>query len=153
MRNLIAAFVLLAASNSLAVSWKIYGPCSETPVHEGNVPLKNFEVSVGAFSLQVFEDNEIPYIGSDLGFNSIIGTPTDRSSIEIVSKDELRAYGWCYSVNGKIPEQMPNEVFFTENNAELVWFYAYSTVKNNQWQEDYCTPAYHIKASQFCGHK
>lgn len=153
MKNFIAAFILLAAVPSFAVSWKVYGPCSEKPVHEGKVPMKKFDTSVGALSVQVFEENKIPYIGSEEGFNSIIGTPTDHNSMEIVSKDEMRAYGWCYSVNGQFPEQMPNEVFFTENNAELVWFYAYSTVKNNQWQEDYCTPAYNIKAPQFCGKK
>lgn len=148
MKYLLPFLFLVSASYTHAASWKVFGACSEEPVHQGQKDAKS--LSVGDYSVQVFEENKIPYVGSELGFNSIIGTPTDRRSIEIVSSDELRAYGWCYSVDGKIPDQMPNEVQLS-NNAELVWFYAYSTVINNQWQEDYCTPAYKIKAKQFCG--
>lgn len=153
MKTLLATLTILFSCQCYAVSWKVYGPCSKRPVHAGTTILKDAKISVGAFSLQVFDSHGIPYIGSELGFNSIIGTPTDRGSIEIVSKDEIRAYGWCYSVDGKFPERMPHEVFFDHPEAELVWFYAYSTIKNNQWQGDYCSPAYNIKAPQFCGKK
>lgn len=149
-------FVFLITLISLqahAVSWEVIGPCSETPVYSGAMNLNSPPASVGDFSVQVFDANKIPYIGSEMGFNSIVNTPTDRNSIEIVSKTELRAYGWCYSVNGEFPEQMPHEAFFPNNEAKLIWFYAYSTIKNNQWQDDYCTPAYNIKAEQFCDKK
>lgn len=152
MKYLLPLLVFLSGAAAFAINVKIYGPCSESPVFqaEENVDART---SLGAFSVQVFEKYDIPYIGSELGFNSIINTPTDRKSIEIVSKTELRAYGWCYSVDGKVPEQMPHEIFFTPESTGLVWFYSYSTYKNDQWQDDYCTPAYHVKAPQFCGNK
>lgn len=149
MKHLLILPLVFFSISASAITVKIYGPCSEDPVFT-SVEEIDPQVSAGAFSVQVFEKYQIPYIGSELGFNSIINTPTDRNSIEIVSKNELRAYGWCYSVDGKLPEQMPHEIFFTPKNTELVWFYSYSTYKNDQWQDDYCTPAYHIKAPQFC---
>ena len=149
MKTLILFLLLSFSLNSQAVYWKVYGPCDEKPVHQGQV-IADLEKSVGAISIQVFDANKIPYIGSDEGLNSVINTPTDLNSIEVVSDRELRAYGWCYSINGQNPSQMPHELKFSAQSDELIWFYAYSTNKDNKWMDDYCTPAYLIKAKQFC---
>lgn len=150
MKNTIFFLVLMATLKAPAVSWKVFGPCSNQPVAQGEFPA-DLSKSVGQISLEVFEKNKIPYIGVAEGFNSIMGTPVGLDSIEIVSDAEMRAYGWCFSVNGKVPVGMPHEVKFDLQKDQLIWFYAYSTNIKNEWQSDYCSPAYQIKAKQFCG--
>lgn len=135
---------------SNALTWKVVGPCSQTPVFEGAVEA-DLNKSVGQISQEIFDAHKVSYVGSAEGFNSINKSPIGLDSIEVVSNNELRAYGWCYSVNGEIPSVMPNQVKPTSQNDVVVWFYGYMTNKNNQWSSDYCAPAYQVKAAQFCG--
>lgn len=146
------ALILISALsfNAYAVSWKVYGPCDEKPVAQGEA-VADLTESVGDISVEIFDQNKVPYIGAAEGFNSIINTPTGMDSIEVVSDTELRAYGWCYSINGKTPDEMPHKIKFNAQTDKLIWFYAYTTNIKNEWQDDYCSPAYWIKAKQFCG--
>ena len=152
MKTLVLTLTLLCSLNVHAVSWKVYGACDDKPLYQGEVRA-NLQESVGDLSVKLFEANGIPYVGAAEGFNSIAGTMTGLDAIEVVSDTELRAYGWCYTVNGQIPDQMPHEVKFAQQDARLDWFYAYSTNKNGEWMNDYCTPAYKIRAAQFCAAK
>lgn len=147
-------FTVLAVSvHAHAVSWKIFGACDNKPVQQG-VFQADLNKSVGAVSLTIFAENNIPYVGSEEGLNSILNTPVGLDSIEVVSDSEMRVYGWCYSVNGKQPTEMPHQLQFQSQDDQLVWFYAYSTNKDNQWTDycspAYCSPAYWIRAEQFC---
>lgn len=151
IKYLIVVLALLACSGAQAVSWKIFGACDNKPVHEGSFAA-DITKSVGQISLEIFDLHKIPYIGSAEGLNSIINSPTGLDSIEVVSDTEMRAYGWCYTVNGRQPLEMPHQLQFQSQDDKLVWFYAYSTNKNNEWT-DYCVPAYHIQAEQFCSKK
>ncbi|MFV3407600.1 DUF4430 domain-containing protein [Bdellovibrio bacteriovorus] len=148
LKPLLPLLVVLTASQSQAVSWRIFGACKNTPVHEGTYQA-DLTKSVGALSLEIFDANKIPYVGSAEGINSIINSPIGLDSIEVVSDTELRAYGWCYTINGKQPTEMPDKIHFKSQDDKLTWFYAYSTNKNNEWT-DYCSPAYWIAADQFC---
>lgn len=150
MKKIALVFFALSSIKSHAITWKVFGPCdSNNPVVQG-VANADLTQSVGANSVAIFDQNKVPYIGVAEGFNSIINTPIGLDTIEVVSDNELRAYGWCYSVNGRLPEGMPGQVHFTSQSDVLVWFYAYSTNKNGEWMDDYCSPAYWIKAKQFC---
>jgi hypothetical protein len=98
--------------------------------------------------VEIFEKHGIPYIGSELGFNSILNTPVDREAIEFPAPDEIRAYGWCYEVDGRQPEGMPNEVSL-KGNENLRWFYAFALHKGGEWVS-YCTPAHTVKPAKLC---
>lgn len=150
MKKIVFVLISLLALKSHAVSWKVYGPCDDKPVAQGEAAV-DITKSVGAISVEIFDHNKVPYIGAAEGFNSIINTPVGLDSVEVVSDTELRAYGWCYTVNGKTPSEMPHKINFKSQTDKMVWFYAYSTNKNNEWMDDYCSPAYWIKAKQFCG--
>ncbi|WP_374076815.1 DUF4430 domain-containing protein [Bdellovibrio bacteriovorus] len=150
MKKIVFVLTSILALKSHAVSWQIYGPCDEKPIAQGEVTA-DMTKSVGTISVEIFDQNKIPYIGAAEGFNSIVNTPVGLDSVEVVSDTELRAYGWCYSVNGKTPAEMPHKINFKSQTDTLIWFYAYSTNKNNEWMDDYCSPAYWIKAKQFCG--
>ncbi len=147
----IAVFLILIFFNhfAFAIDYKIIGPCSDIPAYSGTIEVSDLFQTVGKTTLQIFEQRQIPFIGNDYGFNSIMNTPTDKKSIEILSATKMRAYGWCYSVNGVIPEILPGNAVFISNQDQLSWFYAYSTYDTGKWL-DYCVPSYTIKADQFC---
>lgn len=150
MKQSLFIFLFFVALHAHGVTWKVFGPCDDKPVAEGAVAV-DLSQSVGEISIEIFQANKIPYVGVPEGFNSILNTPIGIDAIEVVSDTELRAYGWCYTVNGKIPEEMPHQKHLVSQSDKLIWFYGYSTNKNNEWQDDYCSPAYWIKARQFCG--
>lgn len=146
---ILAGLCALLSSSTYAITYEVIGPCSETPRFEGSFDVTNLKTSVGKTSLTIFENQSIPYQGTDSGFNSILNTPVGLDSIEVISDTSMRAYGWCYSVNGAVPDALASEINFSSNSDKLVWFYAYSTYESGKWP-DYCVPSYKIKASQFC---
>jgi hypothetical protein len=152
MRQLALFASLLISFSGHAITYEVIGPCSETPASSGVYNMQDFSVNVGKVSVNIFDINNIAYNGSEAGFSSILGTPTGTDSIEVISDSKMRAYGWCFSVNGISPDLMGSEYFFTANEDKLVWFYAYSTYDSGKWI-DYCVPSYKIKAAQFCANK
>ena len=149
MNKLLLLLLIISPLSASAIQWKIFGACSNEPVRQGQFDA-DLNMSVGAVSEALFKTQQISYIGAAEGFNSIMGTPIGLEALEIVSDTEMRAYGWCYTVNGKQPIQMPHEIQFLKQDDKLIWFYGYSTNIKNEWI-DYCQPAYWIKAKQFCG--
>ena len=132
-----------------AISYEVIGPCFKTPLYNGILDINILNNSAGSASIVIFDLKKIPYVGSEAGFNSITNTPTGKDSIEILSATKMRAYGWCYSVNGLSPDVLANNYTFETTNDKLVWYFAYSTYDNGRWV-DYCMPSYNIAASQFC---
>ena len=149
MKSIAVALVFLITLQAQAITWKVYGACSETPVYEGTYNA-DLSKSLGHISQAIFDSNKIPYVGAPEGYNSILNTPVDLDSIEVVSDKEMRVYGWCFAVNKKMPQAMPHKVNFTSQNDELMWYYAYSTNLEGKWLDDYCSPAYWVQAKQFC---
>jgi hypothetical protein len=151
MKHLLLALTLFVSTQAHAIKWEIYGACSNKPVHQGDYQA-DLTHSVGAISIEIFDANKFPYVGAEEGINSLLNSPIGLEAIEVVSDTKMRAYGWCYTVNGQQPTEMPQFLNFDNQNDKLVWFYAYSNFENNKWG-DYCIPAYHIKAAQFCAPK
>ncbi len=146
--SLLSILTLTISATSLAVTFSVVGPCSPDSEYKGSFKTDLSE-NVGKISMDIFDFNQIPYIGTQDGMNSILNTPTGLDSAEIISDTKMRAYGWCYSVNGEIPNVLPSEYFFKSQSDHLVWFYAFSTYDKGAWL-DYCVPSYTIKAPQFC---
>jgi hypothetical protein len=131
---------------SFALTYEIVGPCSEKPVYEGGVPASG--MSAGKATLQILEKNRAPYRGTEAGIHSILNTPEGDEAIEVISDREMRAYGWCYEVDGTQPNVMPDQ-FRLKGSEHLKWFYAFSHYKNGQWLT-YCEPAYTVKPKGLC---
>lgn len=154
MKNSNRAFAYLIGTllinfSTFAIDYKVFGPCSEVAIFAGSHEVVDLNQSIGLISIEIFEKRHIPYIGNENGFNSIINTPTDKDSIEILTPTKLRAYGWCFNINGIIPDTMPGSTHFSNNDNRLNWFYAYSTLDNGKWT-DYCVPAFKVKSEKFC---
>lgn len=146
---IVVIFTATISISSYAISYSVIGPCSSTPVYFGNFDVQNFKESAGKISVDIFDQNKIPYTGSEAGFNSILNTPTGLDAMEVLSDTKMRAHGWCYTVNGIGPDVLASDYFLSSNDDKIVWFFGYSTYDRGQWT-DYCVPSYKVKAKQFC---
>ena len=144
--------ICLFAGGLYAANIKVVGPCFKKPVFEKDFKIKNFKDSATKISIEIFKDNGIAYQGDEDGFTSILNTPSGAEAIEMVSRGKMRFYGWCFSVNGVLPQTMPSAFYFSNASDKITWFYGYSTFDNGKWT-DSCQPSYKIKAPQFCSAK
>ncbi|MDG0814787.1 DUF4430 domain-containing protein [Bdellovibrio svalbardensis] len=148
MKNVILFLFVLLPLSANAIKWKVLGPCSDKPLFQGTYEA-DLKKSVGEISIEIFDKNKIPYVGVAAGFNSINNSAIGLDALEVVSDEVMRAYGWCYAVNGRMPKVMPDQVTPKNQEDTIAWFYGYSTNIQNEWT-DYCVPGYQIKAAQFC---
>lgn len=85
--------------------------------------------SVGLLTMDYLTQKNIVFDGSELGFMSIAGL---EQRLDILSKSEMKAYGWCYSVDGQIPETLAHETMLTSDSS-LRWFYAFAHYQSGVW--------------------
>lgn len=145
---LLTSCVLIHSPLSFAVYYSVIGPCSPTPLHSGQFPTDLTE-SVGKISLDILDSKNIPYVGSEQGLSSIENSPVGLVALEVLSDTKMRSYGWCYSINGKIPDVLASQSFFQSQSDYLIWFYGYSTYDRGEWT-DYCVPAFEVQSKSFC---
>lgn len=137
---LIAALPFLMTSSAWALTYEIRSSDTEIILTGGwTDPLEG--QSVGEITQSVLSsaqrDGFLTYQGSTAGVTSINGL---GNSIEVVSDREMKAYGWCYSLNGVVPEDMADQYFFTSDEDHLIWFYAYAHSLDGSWVAQ-CVPA------------
>jgi hypothetical protein len=82
--------------------------------------------------------------------SSILNTPTGDDSLEVISNSEMRAYGWCYEVNGAQPAVMPDKAIL-KGGEHVRWFYAFSHYVAGKWVS-VCEPAYTVQPAALCRH-
>jgi hypothetical protein len=122
------------------------GPCSEVSFLSAKISGGN--LTAGDITILALEDSKTEYVGSTGGINSVLGTPVGKEAIEVISKTKMRAYGWCYEIDGFQPAAMPDQIVL--KGDEIVrWFFAYSTYEDGIWK-DYCTPSYELRSPFIC---
>ncbi len=144
MKNLILLTLFSFSSHANEIYFQ--GPCSSTAFLAEKVPGEG--LTVGDITVKTLENHSIDYIGSPSGINSILGTPVGDNAIEVVSDTEMRAYGWCFEVDGFQPASMPDQIILKESET-IRWFFAYSTYDAGDWK-DYCTPSYQLRPKFLC---
>jgi hypothetical protein len=142
-------FILLSilSFNLLAVEIKFIGPCDENFIMRKNV--SEVYPNVGELTVETLKKFNVPFIGTPEGLSSIFETPIGERSLEVVSDIEMRAYGWCYSVDGIAPELYPHQVPVYSHTKSVVWHYGFARYYKGQWVTQ-CTPAYTIKPKFLC---
>lgn len=105
--------------------------------------------NVGELTIETLKKFGIPFKGTYEGLNSAFETPVGKEAIEVISPDEMRAYGWCYSVDGEAPEVYPHEAFIGPETKSVVWHFGYARYFQGQWVTQ-CTPAYSVKPAFLC---
>lgn len=141
---LLSLFVSLSAS---AIELKFIGPCQEEFIMRTEVT-EEFD-NVGELTIATLAKFKIPFQGTAQGLNSAFETPTGNAAMEIISNTEMRAYGWCYSVDGFSPEVFPHEIPITPDTKSITWTFGFAHMKGGQWIAQ-CTPAWTVKPASMC---
>jgi hypothetical protein len=146
MKKLLPLLALLALP-ARALELRFIGPCSPDFVMRTEVT--EAYRNVGELTVATLAKFDIPFEGSEEGLASVFGTPTGKDALEIVSDVELRAYGWCYSVDGVAPEVYPHEVPVTAETKAVVWHYGFARYYKGAWVTQ-CAPAHTVRPAALC---
>ncbi|OUR97828.1 hypothetical protein A9Q84_06410 [Halobacteriovorax marinus] len=139
----LALFMLLTL-NTNALEFKIIGACSTTPLFETQV--NGTFNNVGELSHTVLKEYNIQNLASDYGISQIFNSPVGDIALEVISDYKLRAHGWCYSVDGNVPEVLMGDFNLLGNEKEITWFMGYTTyigypeTGESEWVGQ-CTPS------------
>ena len=147
MKTLLALLLTLSPQ-AFAATISVIAPCEDQVAHEVSLTLESDIENIGELSVQAFEEMKLPFAGTARGMNSILNTPTGLEAMDIISDEEMFAYGWCYSVNGFSPEVFADEVKAQEDD-HVLWWYGYAHYQAGQWLTQ-CTPSYTRRDSDFC---
>ena len=121
-----------------AAQVRVQNPCAENTWL--NVTLSTvIGSSVGSVTLEALTNLGVPFQGSEHGIHSIRNTVTGDDALEVISDREMRAYGWCYRLNGVEPDLFPDQVFVQSDADVIDWFFGFAHYKDGNWVT-YCTP-------------
>ena len=68
------------------------------------------------------------------GFESGVLSINDLGNdMVVISDTEMKAYGWCFSVDKIAPDTMADETPLTTGKEDIVWFYAFAHLKDGNW--------------------
>lgn len=133
---------------AMAAQFEVIGPCSEKPVYQFEVGDK-FE-TVADLTFHVLDKNNIKYKGTEKGIISLLNTPEGLDALEVLSDTQMRSYGWCYFVNGKMSLDYADETYLRPGD-KVQWIYSYAWF-DRDWKS-MCNFAYKVKSDMFCKKK
>ena len=149
MKKIFFLFVIYSSTvNAASFKIQLVGACSSQTLFTQEVQYQN-GMNVGDTSLKVLDENNIPYEGTSSGLNQVFNSPIGKEAIEVLSDQEMIAYGWCFEIDGKIPEVYANEVLIKESTKLITWFYGYAHYLNGEWISQ-CERSYLRQSSQIC---
>ena len=126
--RLLLTALCLCTSAAQAVSFRIVGKNDESLFQ---VSLKvAVPTVVGSATVTALEQNTIPFEGSAYGISKIFELGQD---IEVISDTEMKAYGWCFAIDGLVAETLPDETLILKQVTTIEWFYAFAHYKNGNW--------------------
>lgn len=141
--------IILSVLTFIILSWGVissavevkfyYPPDLRQAGHVGSDVLVNTQVlkkgqeTVGELTVRVLTENHIEFKGSELGIFSIFGTPVGDPALEIISDTEMKAYGWCFWLDGVLSETRVFEQGFHSPDQVLEWRWSYAHYKNGDW--------------------
>lgn len=146
MKKYILPFLLTYSAYG-AVELSFIGPCDENFIMKTSV--SHEYRNVGELTIETLKKFNIPFKGTEKGLASAFETPTGDASVEIISDVEMRAYGWCFSVDGVSPELYPHEIPVTAFTKKIVWHFGYARFFRGRWVTQ-CTPAWKVKPDFLC---
>ena len=144
------ATIVLAHASTPTITLEVRDPCKDASFHRWEFELPKKQ-SVGQVTMDLFDREKVPYIGSELGMNSILSTPVGEPSMEFPGPGQLKVYGWCFELNGVQPTEMPDKIEM-KSGDHLVWFYGYALWKDREWKT-YCSPAHESPLKSYCEKK
>ena len=137
-RRLFILALLIVSSFADASQLTIDHPCLIKPILSLSTSIDSLTEDLFSFTKKQITDQNIVAVLANNGIISVLNYVSQNKAIEVVNDTKMRAYGWCYSINGEIPDVMPDQIKLT-NQDSIKWFLSYSTYDSGQWI-DYCVP-------------
>ncbi len=133
MNFILTAFLTLLISNIAHADFQftIDDLCTDNKIIDQKVTAN--DVSLGDFTIAVLEKNNIAYVGTKYGVNSINESPVGDNALIVLNDQEMLAFGWCYKIDGAISEKMPDQVMLNENTMDVHWYYGFAHYFNGEW--------------------
>jgi hypothetical protein len=133
-------FTALLSLSAFAVDFAIKVPNieKEISVRVKNVPLP---ISVADFTAAQLNNISSSVI-TDFTFSEsgeIVSVNGSGSTIIPISNGS-RHFGWCYTVNGVLPDFTASEMMLKRASDSVRWFYGYIDFQNGKWGK-MCLPA------------
>jgi hypothetical protein len=147
MKKYTLLILFFSVSASAAVELKFIGPCSENFIMRTMVD--EAHENVGQLTIETLKKFNIPFVGAYEGLASAFETPIGDAAVEVISAEEVRAYGWCFSVDGVAPELYPHQVPVNQTTKSVVWHFGYARFFRGQWVTQ-CTPAWKVRPVFLC---
>lgn len=133
-------------TDSHALEFKLFHPCDSKLNITSEILLNDSESALN-ITIANLKTHKIHHQLLEGGIKSIY-TLNDEKSLEIIDAKNFISYGWCYSVNGQIPESMPDQHHLV-NNDSISWFLGSSHYSEGQWIS-YCRPVHLEENSNYC---
>jgi hypothetical protein len=138
MKIKLAILFVLFSSSIKAGEISVLRPCSNHPLVIEDINFTKIQ-NLGEITIDLLTRNNIDYVGEAYGINKIEGIPIHGNDLEIISDSEMKAYGWCFTVNGSVQEDYPDQIIPTSND-QITWFYGFAHYLKGKWIRQ-CVPA------------
>ena len=135
-------FITQALSQTLTIK----APCSNDILWRQD--LSELPQNLGKATITTLTASGLQYQGTEQGINQINNSPMGLAAMEVISATEMYSYGWCYQINGVIPEVYPQEIELSSQD-EVVWFYGFARLENGQWISQ-CEDSSLRRQQKFC---
>jgi hypothetical protein len=129
MKILFLLFFFSVPTYALRVEF--IGPCDSRPFLSRDYTSSPND-TIGDVTINLLQNAGIPFLGDSKGINQIYNSPIGLDAMEVISNNEMLAYGWCYELDGKILESYPDEVK-VGHGKKLKWFYGYAHYLDGIW--------------------
>ncbi len=140
--------IFLSTFSIAEISFQVVGPCEQKPYLNTTLTNINYK-NIGDLTISTLTKNNIDYIGDETKVDSINNTPVGQAALELVSRSEMRAYGWCFYVNGVQPDVYPDKVKLIKSITSVTWVFSYAHYFEGQWLS-MCEPSWKVKPSFIC---
>lgn len=141
--------LLILASPAQAVRLVVQDPCAAAPWLDVEASASVGD-SVGLATIATLDREAVPYVGNDHGINSIRDTVTGDRALEILSDREMRAYGWCFRINGREPNEFAHQVMIESEDDVVYWVFGFAHYLDGRWISN-CTPTHTLRPAHVCG--
>ena len=138
---------MLVSPAIFAANFSIVGPCHKEPMFETTVEDVQ-EQTVMEVTNRVILKYSLPAQVSEYGVISFFDSPTGWDAYEIIDDKNMRAYGWCYEVDGENPEILAGG-FVLHSDEDIEWFFGYAEYKNGKWVSQ-CEKAHKLRPAFLC---
>jgi hypothetical protein len=118
----------IAAVNASAITVRVVGK-NNAVLFESNYDIKT-PVTAGIATVGALNAGNIPFKGADYGILKMFDLTDD---IDVISDTEMKSYGWCFSIDGVVPNTTPDHVSVKKPDSVIEWFYAYAWYNNGDW--------------------